>query len=372
MTDSVPAWEVDARRRLADELRAAGAIRSRIVYDAFRAVSRHVFLPEVYRRRNGEVVRDRLADGEGDPALVYRDRTFVTLLDDDGAPASSSTAPSTMAFLLEALDLRPGLRVLEIGCGTGYNAALMHAAGCAVVTVDPLSAEVAKAREALRRHGFPQVRCLAADGYSAVPGGAPYDRVIVSCAIAGVPPGWLAVIAEHARLVAPVLHGGIDMLLRVDAGAGEARVRPIGGAGYFIHADGRLCPVPPGPPGAGRYGAASVRVPSPAVGYRDGYHDMWFAAAVADERVTSVRLPGNDGDLGDCGLVEGDSAAVIRVDGTVLGTGPAARRLALAGAGLVERWADEGRPKARTWRAGLVRHPSAEPALLVPDQWRRD
>jgi protein-L-isoaspartate(D-aspartate) O-methyltransferase len=368
MTDV--AWAVGARRQLADELRASGAIRSSIVYDAFARVSRHLFLPVVYRRRDSKVVRERLSDA--DLAVVYRDRTLITHLDDNGAPISSSTAPSTMAFMLEALGLRPGLRVLEIGCGTGYNAALLHAAGCEVVTIDPLPDQVEKAREALVRHGFPDVRCLVGDGYDGVPDGSPYDRVIVSCAIAGVPPGWLAACAAHARLVAPVAHGGIDMLMRVGVGTAPraATVQPIGGAGYFIHARGPLYPAAMQPI-AQPFGEATVQVPARTVSYRGGYHDMWFAAAVADPRVTVVHLHNNDSAAGVCGLVEGDSAAVVRVDGTVLGTGPGAEELARTGAELVEQWVADGRPKAHTWRSGLVPHPSAKPPLLVTDLWRK-
>src|SRR3954469_19854849 len=100
-----------ARRGLADRLRDAGAIRSRLIYDAFAAVPRHVFLPEFCLVRDGKFVRHRMdANAATDLDIVYRDRTLVTRVDAEGHPVSSSTAPSVMAFLLEALALRPGLR----------------------------------------------------------------------------------------------------------------------------------------------------------------------------------------------------------------------------------------------------------------------
>jgi protein-L-isoaspartate(D-aspartate) O-methyltransferase len=363
-----PTWVDQARRALAEDLRARGAIRTQLVYD----VSRHLFLPVVYRRRGDRLERHRLTGADPcDGELAYQDRTLVTRADDGGKPVSSSTAPSVMAFMLEALALRPGLRVLEIGCGTGYNAALLHAAGCDVVTVDPLRSEVEQARDALQRHGATGVSCLVADGYGGAPEGGPYDRVIVSCAIAGIPPGWLEHCRPAARLVAPLAHGGIDMLVRIEVGAAGVTIRPLGGAGYFINAQGPLYPAAL-QPRTEPFGEASARASTAVVGYPQGYHDMWFAAAVDDSRVTSVYLAGNDSALGRCGLVEADSAAVVRVDGSVAATGPAGPALARAGAGLVADWAAAGRPRARSWSAHVRPHSRAMPPLLVSHGWRRD
>jgi protein-L-isoaspartate(D-aspartate) O-methyltransferase len=87
-------------------LKAGGSLRTAAVEAAFRSVPRHVFLPDV---------------GVTD---VYTDRAFPTK-HADGRPISSSSQPAIMAIMLEQLGLQPGQRVLEIGAGTGYNAALM-------------------------------------------------------------------------------------------------------------------------------------------------------------------------------------------------------------------------------------------------------
>jgi len=352
------------RRRLADELRDRGAIRSSLLHDAFAAVSRHVFVPAYYRTADG---RTQLREiDETDLDAVYRDRTLVTRLDGSGAPSSSSTAPSTMAFMLEALDLRPGIRVLEIGCGTGYNAALIHmVSGCEVVTVDPEPALVAAARQALRRHGLTGVRCEVADGYAAVAGPQPYDRVIVTCAVAGIPPAWLELCTPQVRIVAPLAHGGVDMLVRIDDGL----VRPLGGAGYFILADGPLYPADRRPPQQPFGPAALVRT-APVPGFRSGYHDLWFSAAVADPRVTSVALAGSDPSSGHCGLVDGDSAAVARTDGSIAATGPDAAGVADALSALVAQWIAAGRPKAASWYAPLSLAPVPGAPLLTAAEWR--
>jgi protein-L-isoaspartate(D-aspartate) O-methyltransferase len=92
---------------MVDDLRPWGAVLSGHVDAAMRPVPRHVFVPEVSLER---------AYGP-DPVVTHRD--------DNGVPVSSASAPGTVAGMLEQLDVRPGHRVLEIGVGTGYNAALL-------------------------------------------------------------------------------------------------------------------------------------------------------------------------------------------------------------------------------------------------------
>ncbi len=99
------------RAQLVDALVSAGACTSPAVAAAFRAVPRERFVPEVAAR-------------EG-LAAVYRDQALVTRRDARGVPTSSSSQPSLMAAMLEALALEPGQRVLELGTGTGYHAALL-------------------------------------------------------------------------------------------------------------------------------------------------------------------------------------------------------------------------------------------------------
>src|SRR5215469_9383620 len=96
-----------ARARMAAQLRANGRAVSEPVRDAFARVPRHLFVPGI-------------AEAE-----AYRDEAFVLKCGPDGVPLSSSSQPAMMAIMLEQLDLRPGHRVLEIGTGSGYNAAIM-------------------------------------------------------------------------------------------------------------------------------------------------------------------------------------------------------------------------------------------------------
>ena len=144
-----------------------------------------------------EAATDPGVGGGADTAIAnaYRDAALVTALLPDGhgglAAVSSSTQPSLMVGMLDALDLRDHLRVLEIGTGTGYNAALMcHVLGDAAVfsvDVDPALVETARARlDSLGHHPI----LAAGDGRAGLPSHAPYDRIIATCAFPTVPWPW--------------------------------------------------------------------------------------------------------------------------------------------------------------------------------------
>src|SRR5579862_9177404 len=149
MTDHRPATAAAARARMAADLRVNGRAVSKPIRDAFASVPRHQFVPQV---------------GAAD---AYRDEAFVLKCGPDGIPVSSSSQPAMMAIMLEQLDLLPGHRVLEIGTGSGYNAALMSSITGpegTVTTVDIDAELVERARASLEAAGFPDVSVLCADG----------------------------------------------------------------------------------------------------------------------------------------------------------------------------------------------------------------
>jgi protein-L-isoaspartate O-methyltransferase len=123
------------RRDLASALVAGGAVRSPWLQQAFEDTPREMFVPRFYRSESGrEVLVDGTNPEQHEQWLhgVYSDGVLTVqltpapdLVNDAGAPTSSSSMPTVMAGMLEALDLQPGHRVLEIGTGTGYNAALL-------------------------------------------------------------------------------------------------------------------------------------------------------------------------------------------------------------------------------------------------------
>jgi protein-L-isoaspartate(D-aspartate) O-methyltransferase len=177
------------RDRLVDELARAGRIPDERVAEALRAVPRHAFLPEL------------------DPELAYRDEAHVTARAVDGRPLSSSSQPAIMAVMLGQLGLERGQRVLEIGAGTGYNAALLaHLVGdrgsVTTVEIDPDLTERAHAR--LAAIGLARVSVVCGDGAFGSPQRASYDRIIVTAATADLAPAWQQQLAQRGRLVVPL------------------------------------------------------------------------------------------------------------------------------------------------------------------------
>jgi protein-L-isoaspartate(D-aspartate) O-methyltransferase len=167
-------------------------IHTPAVEAAFRAVPRHLFLPAV--------------------ALdtVYADEAIPTKRL-GGKTVSSSSQPAIMAIMLEQLDVHRGHRVLEIGAGTGYNAALMaHIVGDRghVVTVDIDDDLVADAREQLAAAGFERVHVVCSDGGLGYPAGAPYDRIILTVGAWDIAPAWQEQLKPDGRLVLPLIIRG--------------------------------------------------------------------------------------------------------------------------------------------------------------------
>ncbi len=174
---------------------ATGKLRSPVIEEAFRRIPRHRFIPALHGlKERVDIPRDAPVPEELLHA-IYSDMALLTHLprDAEGTGRRCSSQPSLMAKMLDALDLEPGMRVLEIGAGTGYNAALVTTiTGAEVVTVDVNPAVVAEARDSLGRLGLgDRVSVVEADGYLGHAERGPYARVIVTVACTGFSPRWL-------------------------------------------------------------------------------------------------------------------------------------------------------------------------------------
>jgi protein-L-isoaspartate(D-aspartate) O-methyltransferase len=175
---------------LVREIRAAGDAWREPVHQALRAVPRHLFVPEV-------PLEEAYAIGSA----------VVTKRDGRGNALSSASAPAIVALMLDQLDVLPGHRVLEIGCGTGYNAALLaELTGPTgqVVSVDIDPECTARARAALTRTGHTDVEIRTGDGALGTGDGAVFDRIIVTAGAWDIPPAWFAQLAVGGRLVVPL------------------------------------------------------------------------------------------------------------------------------------------------------------------------
>ncbi len=191
--EELAAESLRLRQRLVEQLKARDVLHSAALEEALLRVPREAFLPDLVRREGLEP--------------IYADEAIITKRTSQGAPLSSSSAPSMMAIMLEQLDLRPGLRVLEIGAGTGYNAALLaELVGdtADVVTLDIDAEVVEQARQNLAEAGYAQITVLCADGADGAPELAPFDRIELTVAADDIAPAWIEQLALGGRLVLPL------------------------------------------------------------------------------------------------------------------------------------------------------------------------
>src|SRR5260370_24776405 len=158
-----------------------------VVRQAFPQVPRHLFIEHYYQQRGSSLTWDLV---QATMDSVYRDQPLVIQLDQRGRPTSSSSQPSIMAIQLEALDLESGHSVLEIGAGTGYNAALMGVLvgqGGAVTSIDIDADLVLEASKMLARTGATNAHVLQEDGFVGGLASAPYDRILATCSVGILP-----------------------------------------------------------------------------------------------------------------------------------------------------------------------------------------
>lgn len=173
-----------AREAMVRRLQEQGYLRDPRVAEAMRRVPRHLFLPGL---EGSAYVDSPLGIGQG----------------------QTISAPHMVAMMAEALDARPGLRVLEVGTGSGWHAAVVAelvGPDGKVWSIERFEDLAAKARQNLNHAGFgpERVEVVVGDGSEGWPGAAPYDRAYLTCAAPDVPKPVLEQLAEHGKLLAPV------------------------------------------------------------------------------------------------------------------------------------------------------------------------
>lgn len=162
---------------------AVRGVRDRATLAAVSAVPRHEFVPPEYLD------------------LAYADRPLPIGLD------QTISQPYIVAYMTEALEPGPDDRVLEVGTGSGYQAAVLAEIVARVVTLEIAPVLARRAARTLRELGYRNVRVIAADGRRGLPRAAPFDAILLAAAPARLPAALVDQLADGGRLVGPVGEG---------------------------------------------------------------------------------------------------------------------------------------------------------------------
>lgn len=287
--------------------------------EAFRQVPRHCFVPSYYRQDRPGGIWEQVAEGDvGYFDGVYSDVALATQLDANGIPTSSSSEPSTMLAMLDALDPQPGESVFELGTGTGYNTALLsHRIGARNITsvdVDRGLVESASAR--LDTHFAFRPRLLVGDGMDGDAKAAPFQRVIATIGLPRVPRALLGQSTPGAVHVLP-LGTGLLRLVAGPAGDGHGSFLALPARFMSVRDAGRVTP--------GLAELEAVRPDAETGDLRD-LSRMEFPVSLALPGLASCSWRGDDGETDAVGMWMSDgSAATVHRDGKVRQLG--ARRI---------------------------------------------
>jgi protein-L-isoaspartate(D-aspartate) O-methyltransferase len=176
------------RNAMVEEQMEARGISDPATLAAIRAVPRHEFLP---LRLREEAYRDY-------PLPIGHGQTI--------------SQPYVVAFMTEAIRPKPGEKILEIGAGSGYQAAVLAQMGADVYTIEIVGPLAEMAQQTLERLGYTNAHVKHGDGYRGWPEHAPFDAIIVTCAPDKIPPDLIAQMKDGGRMIIPV-GGGMEQEL---------------------------------------------------------------------------------------------------------------------------------------------------------------
>jgi protein-L-isoaspartate(D-aspartate) O-methyltransferase len=264
------------RQHLVAELLQLGCVRTQSVANAFAEVARERFVPST-------TPLDR----------VYGlDEAVPTRFDDAGVPISSSSAPRIMAVMLEMLEAEHGQRVLEVGAGTGYNAALLARVvgpNGSITSIDIDAAVAFEAIDHLASTGVTSVSVMAGDGWWGRPGQT-FDRVIATAECWDISPAWVEQLSEGGILVLPLwVRPGLTLAVAFEKTDTFLKSRSVAYCGFM--------------PLRGPHASPPLRTPVPTVPWDkrvDSDQHRWLAffdEATADRVALVVNLLNEPGSV---------------------------------------------------------------------------
>ena len=170
------------RNAMIEQLRHYYKIRDSRVLEAMEKVRRHIYIPESYRK-------DDTAYGDHPWPIGY-DQTI--------------SQPYIVAYMTEKMALKQGEKALEVGTGSGYQAAILAEMGAEVFSIEIIPQLAEHARTILKSEGYENVKVLSGDGYRGWPEHAPFDVILVACAPENIPKALVEQLNENGRMIIPV------------------------------------------------------------------------------------------------------------------------------------------------------------------------
>lgn len=208
LPQTISALEPDDYARLREDMVRrqimARGVEDPEVLKAMRKVPRHLFVPEKYR------------------AFSYRDHPLPI------GQGQTISQPYVVAFMTEALDLKSHDRVLEVGTGSGYQAAVLAELVKEVYTIEIIEELGKRSRQTLEMLGYRHIHVRIGDGYKGWPEKAPFDAVIVTCAPERIPNALIEQLKDGGRMIIPVGGAGaIQRLVRAIKKKGKLKTKEV-------------------------------------------------------------------------------------------------------------------------------------------------
>jgi len=178
------------RKQMIQLLREKG-ITDSLVLEAMNRVPRHIFLDKAFLE------------------YAYQDRAFAI------GRGQTISAPFTVAYQTQLLSLSAGMKVLEIGTGSGYQAAVLAECGVKVYTIERIIALHEKSKDFLKKRGYRNIQFFKGDGFVGLPSFSPYDRILITAAAPEMPAALLSQLAVGGILVIPLGEGDTQQMQRI-------------------------------------------------------------------------------------------------------------------------------------------------------------